>query len=206
MRGTFPLRIAGLSQLDEYVGMTCSEIDGKLELGVNLRGRSFSKPLMDRLMEHLGIHIDPNRFIVRVIRIDALGESVNPSPFKVTDYEDLMRESWEGSMLKNLLSHTFVFLAIDEGRPETAVFRGYVVHRFDGAMMDSAKRVWDDTRDKVIRGDYSHFLTDKDTGTFFFKIHASKTEVKVHTNNGGYQNPRSFWISRNLLSDILRGL
>ncbi len=63
--------------------------------------------------------------------------------------------------------------------------------------------VWRDTQSKVLAGDYDHFLTDKDAGTFFFKIHASNTYNRVWTPNGGMQVPRSFWISRALISKIV---
>ncbi len=192
-----------LSPLDRFVGMSCEEIDSTLELGVNLKGKSFARLVTEKMLSKSGVDFNPERYALKMIRVNSSGMPMNPTSLKVEDYEALMEEDWDSSQLKGLLGLTYVFFVVTHGSPQESFFKGYVLHRFSPSDIESARTVWSDTQSKILAGDYDHFLTDKDTGTFFFKIHASNTYNKVRTSNGGMQVPRSFWISRALISKIV---
>ena len=138
-----------------------------------------------------------------MVRVDGFGRAKNGTSLKVTDYQKIVHEEWEDSELKRLLQPTHVFLVVTHGAPDTSIFKGYVVHDFTDDEMRSAKEVWTDTRDKIRDGTYDRFLTDKDTGTFFFKIHATSVSRRTSAPRGNQEIPRSFWISKNLISKIV---
>jgi len=192
-----------LSSLDRFIGMSCSAINTELELGVELSSKSFARSIISKMIEKTGTSIDSQKYDYKMIRVDQLGYAKNPSPFKVTDYYKILNEEWETSEFKQLLKLTYIFFVVTHGSPETSIFKGYVIHDFTDEEMDSAKIVWLDTQDKIRNGIYDRFLTDKDTGTFFFKIHAASVTSQTSVPGGGNEPFRSFWISRKLISSIV---
>lgn len=192
-----------LSPLNQYIGKSCSEINNKLDLRVNLTGKSFARLVVDYMIEKCSITIDSSRYEYRMIRVDQFGKAKNPSSFKITNYHKIIQEEWDTSDFKKLLEPTYVFFVITHGSPDASIFRGYVIHKFTDEEMESAKKVWIDTQDKIRKGVYDRFLTDKDTGTFFFKIHAASVSCQTDAPKAGQEIIRSFWISRSLISKIV---
>lgn len=192
-----------LSPLDGFVGKSCAEINSELDLGVNMTGKSFVRSIINRMIDKCGVEIDALKYDYKMVRVDQFGIAKNPSSFKVTDYHKIIEEEWETSDFRKLLEPTYVFFVVTHGSPETSIFKGYVIHKFSDDEMESAREVWIDTRDKIRNGIYDRFLTDKDTGTFFFKIHAASVTCQTDAPKGGQEIYRSFWISRTLISKIV---
>ena len=138
-----------------------------------------------------------------MIRVDQFGVPKNPSPFKITDYSKIVLEDWDTSEFRQLLLPTYIYFIVTYGSPESSIFKGYIIHDFSEEELQSAESVWTDTRDKIRNTDYDHFLTESDTGTFFFKCHASKVTCTTDAPGGSMQIYRSFWISKRLLSEII---
>lgn len=198
-----PESVLNLSPLDAYIGKSCAEINSELDLGVSMTGKSFVRLIVDRMIVKLDVSIPSPKYEYKMIRVDQFGKAKNPSSLKITDYRKIILEEWETSDFKKLLEPTHVFFVVTHGSPETSIFKGYVVHDFTEAEMQSAKEVWTDTRDKIREGVYDRFLSDKDTGTFFFKIHAASVACQTDAPKSGQEIIRSFWISRNLISKIV---
>lgn len=192
-----------LSPLDKYIGKSCASINNELELGVSLTGKSYVRLIIDWMIIKCGIIVDSPDYEYKMIRVDQFGKAKNPSPFKITDYYKIIQEEWITSEFKKLLEPTYIFFIVTYGNPETSIFEGYTIHKFTDDEMKSAEYVWTDTRNKIRDGIYNRFLSDKDTGSFFFKIHASSVSNQVDAPKGGQQVLRSFWISRNLISSII---
>lgn len=196
-----------LSRLDEFIGMNCVEINDRLGLGLSITsGKSFVRMMIDRMIDKCDIRFNSQDYQYKVIRVDQYGKAKNPSPFKNTDYHEILLESWETSEFRKLLLPTYVYFVVTHGTPETSILKGYVMHDFTEEEMESARRVWIDTRDKIRDGIYDQFLTDRDTGTFFFKCHASSVACQSDAPRSGKEINRSFWVSRNLISRIVSGV
>lgn len=191
------------SIFDQYVGKNCVELNNELGLGVNLNSKSFARTIIERLLEHCQLSLDSSEYQFKMIRIDDIGHAKNPSSLKTTDYREIINEEWELSELNKLLRPTYLFFIVTYGPPDKSVFKGLVRYHFTDAELNSAREVWEDTRYKIKKGDYDNFLTDKDTGTFFFKIHASTVGNQIDTPTSGLETYRSFWISRRFLSRII---
>ncbi len=192
-----------LTPLDQFIGKSCSSIDSELNLGVNRSSKTFAKTVIDRMIRHIGIDVDSDKYQLKMVRVDDFGVPKNPTSLKVTDYHAIIIEEWENSELRQLLMPTYIFIVVTHGPPDSSVFKGYVLHDFTEGELESAKQVWTDTRDKIREGVYDRFLSDKDTGTFFFKCHAASVSCQVDAPKAGKQIPRSFWISRKLLGEII---
>ena len=195
-----------LSPLEKYVCKSCTEINKELDLGVNLTGKSFVRLIVDRMIKKCGIMIDSSKYEYQMLRVDQFGKAKNPSSLRITDYRKIINEEWDTSDFKNLLEPTHIFFVVTHGSPDTSIFKGFVIHKFTKEEMESARDVWTDTRDKIREGVYDRFLTDKDTGTFFFKIHAASVSCQTDAPKAGQEIIRSFWISRNLISKIVSEL
>ncbi len=195
-----------LSSLDRFIGMSCAEINSELDLKVSMTGKSYVRTIIDKMLVEFDIKLDPPRYEHKMIRVDSFGRAMNGTPLKVTDYQKIVHEKWEDSDFKKLLEPTHVFLVVTHGTPETSIFKGYVVYDFSNEDMKSAEEVWTDTRDKIRNGVYDRFLTDKDTGTFFFKMHTINVSRRVEAPSGEQEVPRSFWISKSLISRIVSNL
>ncbi|MCI6025595.1 MAG: hypothetical protein PUK35_04470 [Methanomassiliicoccales archaeon] len=192
-----------LSPVDSFIGKSCAEINSELSLNVNLHSRSFARSVIERMLVNLGVTIEPVDYQFKMIRVDQYGNAKNPSPFKVTDYHTIISERWESSEFRQLLTPTYIFFVVTHGAPDGSIFKGYVLHDFTDEEMESARMVWLDTQEKIRNGMYDSFLTDKETGTFFFKIHAANVYCQVDAPRSGQEITRSFWMSRRMLSRII---
>ena len=195
-----------LTSLDHFVGKSCSDIDSELNLGVSRSSKTYAKTVIDKMVCYCGIDPNPEKYLMKMVRVDECGVPKNPTSLKVTDYHTIILEEWENSEFRKLLRPTYIFLVVTHGPPESSVFKGYVTHDFTEDELESAKAVWTDTRDKIRDGVYDRFLSDKDTGTFFFKCHAASVSCQIDAPKVGKQIPRSFWISRKLLKKIVSEL
>ena len=192
-----------LTPLDEFIGKSCYDINSELSLGVNLHSRSFARAVIEKMLSSVGLRINPTDYQFKMIRVDQFGIAKNPSPFKVTDYHTILLENWESSEFRQLLMPTYIFFVVTHGAPDTSIFKGYVLHDFTDEELESARKVWLDTQEKIRNGNYDSFLTDKETGTFFFKIHAANVYCQVDAPRSGQEITRSFWMSRKLVSKII---
>ena len=195
-----------LSPLEEYIGKSCTKINNELGLNVNLTGKSFVRLIVDRMIKKCGITIDSSKYVYKMVRVDRFGRAKNPSSLRITDYHKIIHESWATSDFKKLIEPTHIFFVVTHGSPDTSIFKGFVIHKFTDEEMESAKEVWTDTRDKIRDGIYDRFLSDKDTGTFFFKIHAASVSCQTDAPKAGQEIVRSFWISHSLISKIVSEL
>jgi len=195
--------VPDLSPLDAYIGKSCAQINSELGLGINMFGKSFVRYIIDRMISKCDIHIESPRYEYKMIRVDQFGRAKNPASMRITDYHEIINEEWETSDLRKMLEPTYIFFVVTHGSPQDSIFKGYVIHTFTDEEMESARYVWKDTRDKIREGTYDRFLTDKDTGTFFFKIHATSVSDQTDAPGGGREVIRSFWISRTLISRIV---
>ncbi len=192
-----------LSSLDQYIGKSCAELNSSLNIGAKISSKSFARQVIDGLIKKCMINFDLDRYQYKMIRIDQFGVPKNPSPFKITDYNKIILGDWGTSEFRQLLLPTYIYFLVTYGSPESSIFKGYVLHNFSDEELRSAEYVWTDTRDKIRNIDYDHFLTESDTGTFFFKCHASKVTCTTDAPGGSMQIYRSFWISKKLLSEII---
>ena len=195
-----------LSPMDAYIGKSCAEIDSELSLEINPAGKSYVRLIIEGMIEKLKIDIPSPKYEYKMIRVNQFGKAKNPSPYKVTNYHEIILEKWETSEFKKLLEPTYIFFVVTHGSPDTSIFKGYITHNFTKSEMQSAEYVWADTRDKIREGIYDRFLTEKETKTFFFKIHANSVSDRTSAPNSSQETIRSFWISKSLISEIISEL
>ena len=189
--------------LDKFVGKSCSTIDSELNLGLSRSSKTYAKTVMDKVVRYCGLDFESNKYQLRMIRVDDYGVPKNPAPLKTTDYHTIILEEWESSEFRQLLKPTYIFLVVTHGSPESSVFKGYITHDFTEEELESAKYVWTDTQNKIKKGVYDKFLSEKDTGTFFFKCHTASVSCQIDAPKISKQIPRSFWISKKLLKKIV---
>ena len=61
-----------------------------------------------------------------------------------------------------------------------------------------AKHLWEDTKQKVNKGDYDNFITSKANGICHIRPHGTKNQT-VSTPQGGRVQPKSFWLNNDYI-------
>ena len=70
--------------------------------------------------------------------------------------------------------------------------------------MEEAETFWRDTRDKVRKGDYEHFLKQSETRVCHVRPKARNAADTTPTPQGGQAKKYCYWVNRPYVLNILR--
>lgn len=65
-----------------------------------------------------------------------------------------------------------------------------------------AKHLWEDTKQKVYKGDYDNFITSKANGICHIRPHGTKNQT-VSTPQGDRVQPKSFWLNNDYILNFV---
>jgi len=191
-----------LNSFSKFTGMHCSDIMKELSIDSGRASKNFLRVFVDKLITESGANIDNKEYIVKTIRMVQPHKTKESMSLRVVDYCSMVDQTWDISDFRKELSHTFVFF-IFEGPAsiDATVFKNVITYNFTEEDLMEAKKIWTDTILKIRANDYSSFISEKDTGTFFFKIHASTTSDVLPTPENGESVKRSFWIAKKFVNN-----
>jgi len=143
------------------------------------------------------------------------------SPFLQIDYERILDEEWADTQLFKLLNTT-PFLSVcythiktndlrEKLRSEAGgdklpfetqacILEKAVVWDFPSSTLESVKRVWQDTKNKILIGDFDNFITESQAieAGIFIRNKRVKASDTIFVN-GQEVPPKGFWISNKLI-------
>jgi DNA mismatch repair protein MutH len=145
-----------LSKFEPYYNQSTEAIMAAIGVEMNTKAKSFLANLV-KLMLGIGVEQEIEEFekaeiIVKTVRLQANDlpkESISFPHFK---YNELVKEKWDDSSLKNILEHKFLFVFFQyEG--EKLFLRKAKFWNMPQGDIREAKKVWNKTRAIVARGE-----------------------------------------------------
>lgn len=138
---------------------------------------------------------------------------VESMSFPYIRFVDIVNQEWEESDWHRMLISKFFFVVFRKS-PDGKMQNTKLVKAFFWNMPPSdlnfAEFLWNDTKEKVANGDYSHFLTKTDiknteinNDVCHVRPHGTKGQT-VLTPQGTQEQPKCFWLNNNYILKIVK--
>lgn len=207
-----------LARLDRFVGRSCQEIERMLGVDLNPSSKQYYYSLTLAMLGIRGRNrvkeFDEAGIAIKTVRIRLDGKPKESMSFPAFKYEELVDQTWETSDFRSQIDREF-FIPVfqfntrtpeDEGRKELT-FRGAFFWYVPDRDFKVIEQVWEDTRDKVDRGDFDHFVKSSDGRIAHVRPHG-KNKMDTFPFRGGHYTKRCFWLNdsyiRGVISENLR--
>lgn len=150
--------------------------------------------------ENAGVSL---KSIVLEAERDYIKESMS---FPYIRFVDIVKQDWEDSDWYKLLSSKFLFVVFRKSK-DNEKFNMKLEKVFFWNMPYSdlcvAEELWDDTKQKVVQGDYDNFITTKTHKICHVRPHGTKGQT-VMTPQGIRVQPKCFWLNNDYILSIVK--
>lgn len=141
------------------------------------------------------------------IRLEPNGNLRESMVFSQIKYDELAEEeSWEDSVWYATLAQRFLFIVFRKdtsGDDKKAVLEKVFFWTMPTKDLAVAEKFWRDTRDKVRRGDFNHFISMSDGMICHVRPKARNSKDLVLTKFG-LQKKKGYWLNRDYVFRIVR--
>ena len=142
---------------------------------------------------------------LKIVRIERNGKNKESMSFPYIRYCDIADEEWDTCSLKEILTSKFiipVFVQVCDGNEY--ILDRVCVWNMPDADLDIVRGVWEDTKAKIIAGDYSHFIGSSEDRIIHIRPHARDSHDLTPTPQGTMEKKKSFWLNRSyILSHVI---
>jgi DNA mismatch repair protein MutH len=190
------------NRFNPYLGMRVDDICKTLEIPYNL----VDKGLYARVARTiLGIRkkdqkiyeFDAADVQVKTIRIEPNGVAKEEMSFRAIRYNEITDEEWEDSELYQILTSKFFFVIYKHNNKEDPYTLAQVkIWNMPESDLDIAKGGWEDTKQKIIDGNYNDFIKIRDRRIIHVRTHGRDSSDLMETPQGTWQTKRSFWLNK----------
>lgn len=197
-------------KMKPYYGKTIAQIVNELKVELNSSPKDFAYHVCRAILgvkskkiqefENAGVSL---KTIVLEANRDYIVESMS---FPYIRFVDIVNQEWEESDWYNKLSSKFFFVVFRKSNDRVKlnmtlekVFFWNMPH----TDLTVTKELWDDTKQKVIDGDYDNFITTKSHPICHVRPHGTKGQT-VDTPQGKKVQPKCFWLNNDYILDIVK--
>lgn len=203
-----------IGRFDRFVGKTCLEIEEMLNIELNESSKQYYYTLTLAMLDVFGKkrvkEFEEAGIIIKTVRIKLDGQPKESMSFPAFKYEELVEQTWETSDFYSQIDHEF-FIPVfqfntkdpmNEGRKELT-FRGAFFWYVPDEDFETIQKVWEDTRTKVSRMDFDHFIGAADRRIAHVRPHG-RNKKDTYPFRGGHYTKRSFWFNDNYIRGVVR--
>lgn len=194
-------------RLDKYLGKSGLEIAAMLNKTPAKIYKSFYGDL-SRYM--LGLSRNSNTYHeleagniqIKSIRIEYDGTVNESMSFRNIYFEDIIDEDWEDSLFYEELTSKFILMFFKkmDKLSEDYYFDGFLIWNMPEKDISEAKKVWEDTKEKIQKGDYEHFFKISDGNVAHVRPKATKQNPKMKTPQGTFERKKAFWLNNDYIT------
>ena len=199
-----------------YLKMTADEI-------CNLRGEKYNPQNKSRYADIarriLGLkktednlyEFNASGIQLKTIRVEPNGSSRESLSFKNVDFCGIVDEEWEESDFYSAITSKFIFVLFKHDSKDEEFYLDKVVFwQIPETDYDIFRKVWEDTRNKVLKGDYEHFVKISENHVSHIRPKGRNASDLMYTPQRTYEKKKCFWINqeyiqKNVLDKIYKG-
>ena len=193
-----------------FYGKTVAQIIKILRVKLNSSPKDFSYNVCRAILgvkskkiqefENAGVSL---KTIVLEANRDHIVESMS---FPYIRFVDIVNQDWKDSDWYNLLTSKFFFVVFRKSSDKVKynmtlekVFFWNMPH----TDLEVAEELWNDTKQKVIDGDYDNFITTKSHSICHVRPHGTKGQT-VETPQGIRVQPKCFWLNNDYILSVVK--
>lgn len=202
-----------LDFFEEFIGLSCQEIELKLDIDLNENSKQYYHRLVMAMMGIIdgdsAVEFDRANIAVKTIRIKQNWRPKESMSFPAFKYEELVEQTWETSDFFEQIDREFLFqvFQFNTGSPQNEDRKDL---RFLGAFFWSVpdndlpiiEGVWNDTKEKILAEDFDDFVKSSDGRISHVRPHA-RNKKDTYPFRGKEHMKRSFWFNDQYIGQIV---
>lgn len=139
---------------------------------------------------------------IKTIRIEPNGKSEQEMSFPAINYCEIVDQEWENSDFYQILTSKFFFVIYrHESKNSPYHLEKIRIWNMPAADLEIAHQGWEDTKQKIIEGNYNNFLRIQDRRIIHVRTHGRNSRDLTITPQDTMQTKRSFWLNKNYISN-----
>lgn len=147
-----------------------------------------------------------NNIKLKTIRLEKSGKQKESMSFKNIVYKDIVKEVWEKSQFYNEVTSQFCFFVFQKTNIENKIiFVGLFFWEINQKDLCIVKEVWQNTKKKIISGDFNNFIKASDGKIAHIRPKGSNAKDTMISTGFGQQKKYCFWLNRNFIYKQLLG-
>ena len=197
-------------RMKPYYGKTVSQIVKIFNVELNPSSKDFAYHVCRALLgvkskkiqefENAGVSL-------KTIALEANRDKIKESmSFPYIRFVDIVNQDWEGSEWYNMLTSKFFFVvfrkSVDDVKHNMKLEKVFFWN-MPHSDLCFAEELWNDTKQKVIDGDYDNFITTKTHPVCHVRPHGTKGQT-VDTPQGIRVQPKCFWLNHDYILDVVK--
>ncbi len=139
---------------------------------------------------------------IKTIKVDANGKNKESMSFPAIQYKEIINEEWEDSTLYAQLTRKFLCpIFVYDSSVNDYVLDRCTIWNMPESDLDIVHGVWEDTKAKIIAGDYNHFIRISQNPVSHIRPHARDSKDLMETPQGTMEKKKSFWLNASYILD-----
>lgn len=202
-----------LAYFTPYIGKTCAEIEFLLGTDLNPESKQYYSTLA-LAMAGVKRKKHAKEFVtagieMKTIRIRVDGKPKESMSFPYIDFDELVTQKWKDSDFYGQLDHMFfspVFAFTEKDTKSQSrrelIFKGAFFWTVPDPDFEIIREVWEDTKSKVLREDFDHFIKMSENPISHIRPHARNLEDTA-SYKGRPVKKVCFWLKDTYIQKIV---
>ena len=190
------------NKFSPYLGKPIEEICAELALLCDPSAKGFyasvARTILGIQKKHQKIYeFDAADIQIKTIRVEPNGTAKEEMSFKAMNFCELVEQEWEDSDLYQILTSKFFFVIFNHDKKEEPYRLSSIkMWNMPEKDLEIAHDVWEDTKAKIISGDFNQFVKIKDRRIVHVRTHGRDSNDLMITPQDTMQTKRSFWLNK----------
>lgn len=133
--------------------------------------------------------------LMKTIRLQFNGSIKESMSFKQIKFKEIIKEEWEESAWYEELNRRFFFIIFQEDKFGSYRLKDVKFWTMPQQDMAVVQRVWMDTKKKVIKSDFDHFIKASDNMVGHVRPKGRDSHDLMEAADGSMQKKKCFWLN-----------
>lgn len=191
-----------------YYGLSEAQIAQKLNIDLDKASNSKAKfAFIARAI--LGVNstkieeFEKAGIVMKTIRLTATNTLKEAMSFKNIQYKDIVEEEWEDSYWYDVLTHKLFFVIFQANSQDEYYLKNAFFWNMPSDDLKIAKAFWEDTRNKIINHDFTHFTKASENPICHVRPKGRNSHDLMEAADGAMQKKYCYWLNRAYIKDII---
>ncbi len=140
---------------------------------------------------------------LKTIRLEHSGTLKESMSFPQIRYREIIHEDWDNSELYEQLTKRFFFVIFQKNLNGESQLKKVMFWNMPTNDLETMHKVWSDTRKKIIKGDFEHFVKISDDKVGHVRPKALNALDTMLTHLGTNEKKKSFWLNNSYVKSII---
>ena len=121
--------------------------------------------------------------------------------FAQIQYKEIVDEKWEESYWHDTLTKRFFFVIFQKDTKGILRLRNVKFWTMPTDDLDISRKFWEDTRKKIKKGDYKHFIKIADDKICHVRPKGADSKDKMETPQGKMEKKKCYWLNSSYIKE-----